>query len=210
MLISRTQLFQFFNTFLMTRNQVNQNQNQHPPAIAKYHIPPPGNSPEYSTNPTPFGRILEGSLPAHVYRETENTLTFRNRTPRAPLHALVIPKKLIPSIKELSSNDLGLLHEMKREALDTIRNYSSFHSGTEKVEGNSSDLYMTKEESVLERGDYILCFHIPPFTSVDHLHLHVLAPKSEMDWIYRHGKYQIGTPWCTEFETVVRSLEKGG
>ena len=213
-------MIQYFTTFLMA-NRGNQNQNQPPPAIAKCHTPPPDystdsyckkecSSYEYSLNPTPFGRILEGILPAYTYGETENTLTFRDRTPRAPLHALVIPKTRIPSIQQLSANDLGLLHEMKREALETIRINSYFHSGTVKDEGNCTGLNMTRGESVLERGDYILCFHIPPFTSVDHLHLHVLAPKSEMNLIYRHGKYQIGTPWCADLEDVIGFLEKGG
>jgi len=57
--------------------------------------------------------------------------------------------------------------------------------------------------------DYILCFHVPPFTSVDHLHLHVLAPASDMQWEYRYGKYLRGMKWCTGVEMVAEALVSG-
>jgi len=204
MLISRKGMVQIITAILPGIGMTN-NGNQDPLPVAKYYKPPPNHSIDYSINPTPFGRILEGSLPAYTYRETENTLTFRDRTPKAPLHALVIPKTFIPSIQQLTPEDLGLLYEMKREALETILNYSLLSSD------QGTDISMnTRGESILEKGDYILCFHIPPFNSVDHLHLHVLAPKSEMKWIFRHAKYLTGTPWCADLENVISLLEKGG
>mmetsp|Transcript_12756 Transcript_12756/g.31158 ORF Transcript_12756/g.31158 Transcript_12756/m.31158 type:complete len:88 (+) Transcript_12756:423-686(+) len=66
-----------------------------------------------------------------------------------------------------------------------------------------------EEPDAFERGDYALCFHVPPFNSVDHLHLHVLAPLSEMNCAYRYGKYNCGTRWCTSDLDVIGRL-KGG
>jgi hypothetical protein len=60
-----------------------------------------------------------------------------------------------------------------------------------------------------EQGDYTLCFHIPPFNSVDHLHLHVLAPASQMKTYFRFVKYQTGTVWCTSLMKVLQRLRTG-
>lgn len=161
-------------------------------------------SSSYEDNPTVFGRILEGKLPCSKISETETTFTFRDRTPKAPLHALVIPKTFIRSVYELEPgpaldvdghvhvhvhvHDVQLLEEMKRNALETIQ---------------------LEQPKSYEEEDFILCFHVPPFISVGHLHLHVLAPASEMKFPYRYGKYQVGTLWCTSLETVMDLMSEG-
>ena len=153
----------------------------------RYHNPPSGIS--YEENSSVFGRILDGTLPCTEFRETDTTLTFRDIHPGAPLHALVIPKKFILSVFELDpENDLELLKEMKEEALATIQ---------------------AEEPKSFEEKDYILCFHMPPFISVKHLHLHALAPASKMNFFNRNLKFQPGTLWCTDFDTVVDALSAG-
>ena len=61
--------------------------------VAVYHDPPPGV--HYDDNPSVFGRILRGELASADYAETPTLLAFRDRTPRASLHALVIPKAYV-------------------------------------------------------------------------------------------------------------------
>ncbi|WP_299812860.1 HIT domain-containing protein [uncultured Jannaschia sp.] len=39
-----------------------------------------------------FARILRGEIPNDTVAETEHTLAFRDITPQAPVHVLVIPK----------------------------------------------------------------------------------------------------------------------
>lgn len=39
-----------------------------------------------------FARILRGELPATVVAENEHALAFRNISPHAPVHVLVVPK----------------------------------------------------------------------------------------------------------------------
>ncbi|WP_371156649.1 HIT domain-containing protein [Jannaschia sp. 2305UL9-9] len=39
-----------------------------------------------------FARILRGEIPNDTVMETEHTLAFRDITPQAPVHVLVIPK----------------------------------------------------------------------------------------------------------------------
>ena len=107
---------------------------------------------DYSQNPTAFGRILDGSLPANTIQESDALLAFEDRIPRAPLHALVIPKQYIPSMKSMTFEDLPLLYDMHDMALSIIKHYYP---------------------QAYDSGDYILCYHVPPFNSVDHLHQHV-------------------------------------
>ena len=162
----------------------------HPEATAAYRTPPPGVPTDYmyEDNTSVFGDILRGELPASVYAESDTLLTFRDRSPRAPLHGLVIPKRYIMGVRNLSPDDLNTVTEMKEMALDVIRK--------EQPEAYSEE-------------DYTLCFHIAPFNSVDHLHLHVLAPASSMDYIFRYGKYRNGTIWCTGVDDVIGRLKMG-
>ena len=70
-----------------------------------------------------------------------------------------------------NNDDIQLIQNMRQMGLDLLQQY---------------------QPEALAAEDYILCFHIPPFNSVDHLHLHVLAPASEMNWVYREIKYKYG------------------
>jgi len=44
------------------------------------------------TNDCLFCRIVAKEIPADVVHETDHTLAFRDITPKAPVHVLVIPK----------------------------------------------------------------------------------------------------------------------
>jgi len=75
-----------------------------PPPTRKYHEPPPGViiADYYSDNPTAFGRILNGDLPCIPYGENAELLAFRDRSPKARLHSLVIPKRFVRNVYSLS------------------------------------------------------------------------------------------------------------
>jgi len=142
---------------------------------------------DYTSNKSVFGGILRGEIPAIVLNETNEFLAFRDRSPRAPLHALVIPKRFVKDVTQLRSSDVRMLDDMK---------------------GNALAIIQEQYPKALHDNDYILCFHVP-FKSVQHLHLHVLAPASDMAWFWRFGKYSSETPWCTGFERVRERLSAG-
>jgi len=149
----------------------------------EYHTAPQGV--EYSQNPTVFGQILQGTSPAITLHETTNTLCFKDIHPHAPLHGLVIPKRCIRTIQDLQSTDLELLEEMFQAARAVLQQH---------------------QPQAWKRGDYRLCFHVPPFNSVNHLHLHVMAPVAKMNWYPRYIRYNVRTELAVSLDTVRERL----
>lgn len=63
-----------------------------------------------------FCKIIDGDIPAEKLYEDDNVLAFRDISPQAPTHFLVIPKKHIPSPPDLTPDDEVLLGKMMRAA----------------------------------------------------------------------------------------------
>jgi histidine triad (HIT) family protein len=57
---------------------------------------------------TIFKRIIDREIPAKIVYEDDRCLAFEDVNPQAPVHILVIPKKEIPSLGELSDEDAAL------------------------------------------------------------------------------------------------------
>jgi histidine triad (HIT) family protein len=55
-----------------------------------------------------FCKILAGGIPADVVHETETTLAFRDVSPQAPTHVLVIPRSHHPNIAALAAAEPGV------------------------------------------------------------------------------------------------------
>ena len=106
-----------------------------------------------------FCRIVAGEIPADVVLETEHVLAFRDITPQAPTHVLVIPKRHITSIGTASDEDRDLLGEVMLAGRDVARAEEVLETGF-RVVANTGD----------DGGQ-----------SVPHLHLHVLGGRV-MTW----------------------------
>ena len=146
---------------------------------------------DYDSNPSVFGKILRGELAnSRIVGESNRLLVFEDIKPRAPLHALVIPKQQIPSLFDLDDCAITTTASATITSSSITSPFASL-SLLEEMNASGHDLVRTRYPEAYERGDYILCFHLPPFVSVDHLHLHVLAPASSMHWIYRNVKYHV-------------------
>jgi histidine triad (HIT) family protein len=59
-----------------------------------------------------FCRIVAHEVPATVVAETVHTLAFRDISPAAPTHVLVIPKAHYPTVASLATGDPGALAEL--------------------------------------------------------------------------------------------------
>ena len=59
--------------------------------------------------PSLFTKIIDREIPADIVYEDDLCLAFRDINPKAPTHILVIPKKEIVSLAELSEEDEQIL-----------------------------------------------------------------------------------------------------
>ncbi len=57
---------------------------------------------------TVFKKIIDGEIAADIVYQDEHCLAFRDIDPQAPTHVLVIPRKEIPSLDALTSEDHAL------------------------------------------------------------------------------------------------------
>ena len=104
-----------------------------------------------------FCRIVAGEIPAQIVDETPDALAFRDITPQAPVHVLVIPRKHVDSLA-LATNEADLGHLM------------AFAARVAAKEGIAEEGYRTVINTGKEGGQ-----------TVDHLHLHVLGGRA-MKW----------------------------
>lgn len=56
-----------------------------------------------------FSKIIRKEIPAKIVYEDELSLAFHDISPKAPVHVLVIPKKVIPSVEEIAPEDQSLI-----------------------------------------------------------------------------------------------------
>ena len=61
---------------------------------------------------TIFNKIINREIPADIIYETDNIIAFRDVNPVASTHILIIPKKNIPTINDISLEDGQILSEL--------------------------------------------------------------------------------------------------
>ena len=63
-----------------------------------------------------FCKIIAGQIPAAMVHQDDTLVAFKDINPQAPLHLLIVPKKHIASLNELSAEDDALIGVMMRRA----------------------------------------------------------------------------------------------
>ncbi|HEV3256772.1 MAG TPA: histidine triad nucleotide-binding protein [Gemmataceae bacterium] len=56
-----------------------------------------------------FQKIIDRQIPADIVYEDDRSLAFRDVRPQAPVHVLIIPKKVIPTHADVGESDRDLL-----------------------------------------------------------------------------------------------------
>jgi histidine triad (HIT) family protein len=59
-----------------------------------------------------FQKIIDRKIPANIVYEDETCLAFRDVNPQAPVHVLIIPRKVIPTHADITDADGELLGHM--------------------------------------------------------------------------------------------------
>lgn len=106
-----------------------------------------------------FCRISRGELDSTIVHEDDQAVAFRDLNPQAPVHVLVVPRRHVPSVDDLTENDAGLAGHLLLVARTVARE-----------EGLAEDGYRVVA-NIGSRGGQ----------TVDHLHLHVLGGR-RMTW----------------------------
>jgi histidine triad (HIT) family protein len=106
-----------------------------------------------------FCKIAKHELNAMIVMETDDIIAFRDITPQAPVHVLVIPKKHVYSSNNLQTEDAELTGKLLLACVEVAR-----------------------REHIANRG-YRLVINCGQEAgqSVGHLHVHVLGGR-EMKW----------------------------
>jgi histidine triad (HIT) family protein len=62
--------------------------------------------------PSIFEKIIAGELPATVVFRDDRVIAFLDIRPAAPVHVLIVPLKLIPTVNDIADEDESLIGHM--------------------------------------------------------------------------------------------------
>lgn len=106
-----------------------------------------------------FCRIIAGQIPGTFLHQDDQLVAIADINPQAPLHALIIPRKHIATLNDLSPDDDAIVGAMHRAAVALAAQHGYADRG-----------YRTVFNTNREAGQ-----------TVFHIHLHLLGGRS-MQW----------------------------
>lgn len=86
-----------------------------------------------------FCKIVAGDIPNDTVYETDTVLAFRDITPRAQVHALVIPKSHEDTLAQMAEDDAGAVAELFAAAREVARLEGIEDSGYRVVSNVGAD-----------------------------------------------------------------------
>jgi histidine triad (HIT) family protein len=108
-------------------------------------------------NVTLFTKIIQREIPADIIYEDELAIAFRDISPQAPVHVLIVPKQPIPKLADATPED----HRVLGHLMMTVKRVAD-------------QLDLKDYRVVLNNGE-------GAGQSVFHLHLHLLGGRP-MSW----------------------------
>ncbi len=105
---------------------------------------------------TVFEKIIAREIPAKIVFEDDEVLAFHDVDPKAPVHVLIVPKRVIPRLAAATEPDTRLLGKLISTASKVARDLGIQESGYRVVINSGPDA-----------GE-----------SVPHLHVHLLGKRS--------------------------------
>jgi len=114
---------------------------------------------EKKMSDTIFTKIINREIPAQIVFENDEIIAINDINPQAPVHILIIPKKVIPTINDLMPEDAELIGKMFLVAKQ-----------------------IAKEKGIDQQG-YRLVFNVNEGAgqTVFHIHLHLMGGR-KFNW----------------------------
>ncbi|KRF81583.1 adenosine 5'-monophosphoramidase HINT3 [Drosophila virilis] len=130
-----------------------------------------------------FCGIASGRItPPKLEFENDEYVIFKDIKPAATYHYLAIPKQHFDSLNVLNKSHVGLVERMQNGMIQFLA---------------SKDVDISKS---------VIGFHVPPFISQKHLHLHGISPVSEMSFSDRIS-FMIPSFWFKSANSAIESLQ---
>lgn len=104
---------------------------------------------------TIFEKIIARQIPAQIIWEDDDAIAFHDVDPQAPVHVLIVPKKVVPRLADATDGDAAMLGKLLLVARDLAK------------ELNLSSGYRVVINSGPDAGE-----------SVPHLHVHLLGKRA--------------------------------
>ena len=105
---------------------------------------------------TIFEKIIAREIPAKIIWEDDDAVAFHDVNPQAPVHVLIVPKKVIPRLNDATESDSKVLGKLLLVARDLAKKLGIEKSGYRVVINSGPDA-----------GE-----------SVPHLHVHLLGKRA--------------------------------
>jgi histidine triad (HIT) family protein len=105
---------------------------------------------------TIFEKIIAREIPAKIVWEDNDAIAFHDVNPQAPVHVLIVPKKVIPRLSAASEADRALLGKLMGVAGELAKKLEIDKTGYRVVINSGPDA-----------GE-----------SVPHLHVHLLGKRA--------------------------------
>lgn len=105
---------------------------------------------------TIFEKIIAREIPAKILWEDDDAVAFEDVNPQAPVHVLIVPKKVIPRLSAASEKDRALLGKLLGVAGELAKKLDIDKTGYRVVINSGPDA-----------GE-----------SVPHLHVHLLGKRA--------------------------------
>lgn len=86
-----------------------------------------------------FCKIAGGEIPTDKVYEDEQVCAFKDINPQAPVHIIIIPKKHISSLRDISKEDEKLLGHIQAVAAETASLYPQLKGGFRVVNNCGED-----------------------------------------------------------------------
>ena len=126
---------------------------------------------------TIFSRIIAGEIPCHKIAETENCFAFLDISPLSKGHTLVVPKREVDYIFDLTDQELTELHLFAKKIA----------------------IAQKKAIPCLRIGQAVLGLEVP------HAHIHLVSLQSEKDLQFSNPRLKLSDEEYAEIANAIKN-----